>query len=155
LSHECLAFKRGTVDERPQAAKRPVELLRSVQIVIAERGSAKVLVHRQDRCAPQWANLWTFPFFEVSSGDRSKSRVRKWIEEQLGFATSPEYLTSEGKYSITRYRFRYVATKVQVTRLSRRVLPPAYSWVENSRLVELAMPAPHRRLSKEQFEPET
>ena len=155
LVHQCLAFKRGTVDERPQAAKRPIELLRSVQIVIAERGSAKVLVHKQDQRAPQWANLWTFPFFEVSAGDPSKSRIRKWIEEQLGFATSPEYLTSEGKYSITRYRFRYVATKVRVTRLSRRALPPEYSWVETSQLGELPMPAPHRRLSKEQLEPET
>src|SRR6202142_1335662 len=136
LKPQCLAFKRGTVDERPLAARRPVELLRLVQIVIAERGPAKVLLHRQDAGAPPWANLWTFPFFEVISGNPSKSRARKWLEEQLGFTTSPKYLTSKGKYSITRYRFRYIATRVLVTRLSRRTLPPTFSWVERSHLSE-------------------
>ncbi len=152
LSKQCLAVKRGTVGERPQVASRPNELARTVQIVIAERGRLQVLVQKQDQHAAHWANLWTFPYFEIGSGDPGQSR--KWLGRQLGLSTSPEIATSQGKYSITRYRFKYVAVKVKVTRSSRRALPPHYSWVESARLGELAMPAPHRRLSREQFETE-
>jgi A/G-specific adenine glycosylase len=152
LNNQCLALKRGTVDERPQVAHRPDELARTVQIVIAERGRAKVLLHQQDEHAAHWANLWTFPFFEVGSGDPGKSR--KWLASQLGLSTSPEIVTSRGKYAITRYRFSYFAVKVKVTQSSRRPLPPGYSWIETSQLSELPMPAPHRRLSRAEFEPE-
>ena len=150
LRGQCLAFQNGRV-ERPQVARRPSELRKKVQIVLARRGSSQVLLLKQDRSAAHWANLWTFPYFEVTATDRGFSKARDWLTTQIECKTSEGALVSEGKYSVTRYRIAFVAVEMRVTLPHSQPLPPDYVWAHYNQLHRLAMPAPHRRLANEHF----
>jgi A/G-specific adenine glycosylase len=152
LTRQCLARKDGRVEERPQPTPRPSELKKTVQIILARRGTGQVLLQKQDQSASHWANLWTFPFIEGNSLHPPFSQVRNWLAARLHCGTSPGTVVSTGKYSITRFRFTYVVVQVRVTKIPRKVLPPSYAWIDLPNLCDLAMPAPHRRLAKECFE---
>lgn len=55
-----------------------------------------------------------------------------------------------GKYSITRFRFSFVAVQALVPRAAQlHTRSDRYSWVTREQLLRLPMPAPHRRVAQE------
>jgi A/G-specific adenine glycosylase len=152
LSRQCLAHKLGRASERPGVAQRPPELQKDVFIVLATRGQSHVLVLKQAKLAVHWADLWTFPYFERVSPSPPASQVRRWISEQLQCTAKTPGAAVTGKYSITRFRFTYIAVQAKIVQLSPSGLPPIYSWKSPQQLGELAMPAPHRKLAQAFFQ---
>ena len=150
LRKHCRAYKFGRVEQRPQIARNP-SIRKKVHIVLARRNVSQVLVHKRDRHARPWANLWTFPYFESGAPDENFELIRTWLVETLRCRPTTLVVVSEGKYSITRYNIAYTVIEATVSTSSRSRLPTSYAWIDATRLKEIVMPAPHRRLALAHF----
>ncbi len=152
LRRTCRAYAHGHVMQRPQVMRRTGSISKRVHILVARRASAEVLLHERARDATPWANLWTFPTFEGRSAGERLGQVRDWLLEHLHCQPTKWGLVAKGQYSVTRFRVTYAAVEVRLPALTRTRPPQGYKWVKGSRLGELVMPAPHRRLAAELFE---
>ena len=149
LRRQCLALKCGSVEQRPEMARSKGATRREVHILLVRQGRSRVLVQEREPKSTHWANLWAFPYVEITSPDTRYAAARAWAKAQLGRDATNVTAVTEGKYAITRFRFEYTALALDVSVNPKKKLPSGYAWVEHAQLHELAMPAPHRKLVKQ------
>jgi A/G-specific adenine glycosylase len=151
LRRTCRAYTLGHVTQRPQMVRRTGSVAKRVHILIARRGRSEVLLHQRDRDTTPWATLWTFPYFESPSQAERLRQIRDWLREQLHCREAKLNLVAEGRYSVTRFRVSYAAVEVPMPASTHSSPLRDHKWVKASRLGELVMPAPHRRLATKLF----
>lgn len=180
LRRQCKAFANHTVQLRPTPVRRATPTDQQVTIAIISCDE-RILVERQPADASRWAGLWTFPNWPCADGDDAEQAVEHWLQHKLkinlatdrapiGIAprkqngqqspgkknrsVSPQTALSilmRGKYTITRFRFSFVAVQALIprgTQVPMAPLPGDCSWVTRQQLLELPMPAPHRRVAR-------
>jgi A/G-specific adenine glycosylase len=171
LRSRCKALANATVELRPSPIRRTAPTDHRVLIAIVSLNS-RILVEQQPAQAPRWAGLWTFPNWQCADFDNPEKSVAQWLQRELALATSPRRATRpeaarskrppasppdapgivlRGKYSITRFRFSFIAVQALVPRaaqLRMANLPDHYAWVTREQLLQLPMPAPHRRVAR-------
>ena len=147
LRRGCRSLANDHVDQRPSPTKRTTPTARKVVVTVVFLGN-RVLLQQQSPSAPHWAGLWTFPFSECRSLENPEALATRQLTDTLQLPASNLAILTQGKYTITRFRFSYVAVQALVPRATRVPTPDGYTWVTRRRLLELPMPAPHRRLAR-------
>jgi A/G-specific adenine glycosylase len=146
LRRVCRSLANNHVDQRPSPTQRTTPTARKVLVTVVFLGN-HVLVQQQGTRAAHWAGLWTFPFTECRSLENPEALATRQLTDNLHLPASNLSILSQGKYTITRFRFSYVAVQALVPRATRVPTPDGYTWVTRRKLLELPMPAPHRRLA--------
>lgn len=146
LRRDCRSLANDHVAQRPSPAKRITPTGRKVLITVIFLGN-HVLVQQQAASATHWAGLWTFPFSECLSLENPEALATRQLTDDLHLPKSRLSVLAQGKYTITRFRFSYLAVQALVPRATRVPTPNGYTWVTRRKLLELPMPAPHRRLA--------
>ena len=146
LRRVCRSLANDHVDQRPSPGKRTTPTERKVVVTVVFLGN-QVLLQQQAASAPHWAGLWTFPFSECRSLEHPEALATRQLTDSLHLPASHLSILAQGKYTITRFRFSYVAVQALVPRATRVLTPDGYTWVTRRKLLELPMPAPHRRLA--------
>ncbi len=142
LATACTAFHDGRTDELPRMAKpRASVALDEVALVITD-GTRVLLVQRGD--GEWWTGLWDFP------------RAAPPLGPLLRVARREGRLLGEVRYGVTHHRVRVDVVQVATERptVVDRAFPAfakepaAVKWHPLSRLAQLAMPSPARRIAE-------
>jgi A/G-specific adenine glycosylase len=143
VAKACVARKQGLTARLPELPERRAATeVRTAAVLV--RNGAKVLVRRVPEGAPRWAGLTTFPFVELAEGETSRAGAERAAREVGLRVTAGEQLAVV-RHTITRFRIT-----LEVLEASKRsgAVGAGARFAETSKLAELAMPAPHRKLAR-------
>jgi A/G-specific adenine glycosylase len=146
LRQQCRALADGHVELRPSLVRRTSPTEHRVLLALVSR-AGRILVEQQPSDATRWAGLFTFPYWDCKDFDDPIAAAARHLTS-LHIKPSQLEVFARGKYTITRFRFSFVGIRALVPRGARLRAGNQYSWVTQQQLLELPMPAPHRRVAQ-------
>ena len=141
LKANCLAFQQGKTEEFPKKGKKiPTTFLhRLVLIITSERG---ILVKRGEE-GKVMADLWEFPYLEVSQPIEDIKRWHAKVENHLSLTLTYQESLSEVSHGFTRYKaflYPHIWHTSKTNKLS------GYEWVQKKELGRKPFSSGHRRV---------
>ncbi|MDW7773864.1 MAG: A/G-specific adenine glycosylase [Desulfobulbaceae bacterium] len=144
----CLAFRAGTVADRPVPGSRQgkIDIDMACTIINVEN---KIFI-QQRRYDDVWGGLWEFPGGRLKDGESPAAAAVRELHEETGFqAEKPEPF-----HTVTHFYTRYRVTLhsfVTGIRRGTNIEPKLtaalqYRWVTRQELDQYPFPAGHRRL---------
>jgi len=146
LSGFCLAFKRGTVGERPVTVKaKRITTVHRVAGIILHRGRFLLLQRRE---SDLWGGLWEFPGGKLDEGEGSETVAKKILN-----CTGLKVDVVDPITTVTHHYTRYRSTLhcFHCTLKGDDVEPTLngaedYRWVSRDELERFGLPAGPRKL---------
>lgn len=147
LKTNCLAFKQNRVGDLPRKGKKsPTTLLyRLVAIIQSDRG---ILLKKGGK-GKVMADLWEFPYFEVSQPIQEGILWQTELETTLSLPLLYQRSFSTLSHSFTRYKAFLYPHLWQATDVSD---PRGYEWVSFDLLLKKPFSSGHRRILKAYIE---
>lgn len=149
LSGNCLAFKRGTVGDRPQKDAAPGSILIEMATGILMSGGKLFIQQRQNDDI--WGGLWEFPGGRLEQGEEPADCVVREYREETGFQVIAGRKITTVSHCYTRYRV--VLHCFPVFLVDRRLQPKPvltaaqdFRWLEPVELKLYGFPAGHRKM---------
>ncbi|WP_284452730.1 A/G-specific adenine glycosylase [Parachlamydia acanthamoebae] len=141
LSSSCLAYRSGTVSERPvKSAKIKVEkLFRMVPIIQYEQ---KVLVKRGKK-GEIMSDLYEFPYFEKNLESIHIQELKEIISHEFRLNVTHIFSMDAVTHGFTRFHVTLFPEFFQASSLS---LVEGYQWLEMTELEKLAFSSGHRKI---------
>jgi len=149
LSENCLALRRGLVEQRPALPKReePVHIGMGTAVI---KHHGLFFVQKRE---PQgvWAGLWEFPGGQIEPGETPEETTVREVREETGFEVVLQGKLAVIRHSYTKYRVTmhaFLAGFPEGTLPPKPALTAATSsrWLPFEALSELAFPTAMRKL---------
>ncbi len=145
IAAECVARATGRVRDLPQLPKKAPPTPLRFAVLLARRGG-RVLVERQAESARWWAGLWTFPYAPVPDG-ADPAVIAAGVVQERGLAGGKGRVLPELRHTITRFRITLAPVEVGLSGRQDPRWDLVSRFCTPAELQDLAMPAPHRKLS--------
>ena len=134
---QCLAFKKGRVNELPNLGKREAATARHFMAFAVEHHGHYLV--RQRPAGVVNGHLWEFPNVECN-GQRDPEKLFK---ELFGLPAINLHPLGSIKHSITRYRMTLESYRGQLKQVSAK---QSGSWLKPAQLQALAFTSAHKKL---------
>lgn len=144
LKEDCVALRDGRVEELP--TPRPGKPLpeRSTLMLLLENGSGEILLQRRPPVGI-WASLWSLPEAD------DHEQARQWFSTHLHGDYDHAEPLAEILHSFSHYRLRMQPLLWRALAAQERVREnDDLRWVARGDLVSLGLPAPIRKLLRDQ-----
>ena len=141
LKLSCQAYQKGLATSLPVNSKKTKieHLHRAVAVVNCD---SSYLVSRGERGAIM-SDLYEFPYFDISEGEFSPTRVKKKVEANLLLDVVHKITLDEVTHSFTRYHVRLYPILFHCQEMKEI---EGFSWLTQSALQKLAFSSGHRRI---------
>lgn len=134
---DCIALREGRTASLPTPRTRRRPQHREVQLLIIERGREVLLERRPS--SGVWPELWSVP--EAATNDDPIAVIR----DRIGLIATSSATLDPVRHQFTHFTLTLRPTKLRTNRTTGK-LPSAWRWLEKRALMQVAMPAPIRRL---------
>ncbi len=144
LREDCVALREGRVEELP--TPRPGKPLpeRSAFMLLLENGSGEILLQRRPPVGI-WASLWSLPEAD------DHEQARQWFSAHMHGDYDHAEPLAEILHSFSHYRLRMQPLLWRALAAQERVREnDDLRWVARGDLVSLGLPAPIRKLLRDQ-----
>lgn len=142
LQQCCVAFKENRVDQLPTVKHRkPLPKKETIFLMLMHR--QKLLLEKRP-ASGVWAELWCPPAIE------NEMDVAVYCHNQLGIKTQLPIKLPTLNHQFTHYKLRIHSLLLQVVS-STLIQPDKFIWMKPSDALEQAIPAPVRKLIKQNF----
>lgn len=141
LKFSCQAFAQGKAKELPVKSVKSVthSLFRAVAVVIC---NDHILVGQGEK-GKLMADLFEFPYCEISNAEMDSEKQRKMIKEKLNLALTWQKTLPQVKHSFTRYRALLIPQLYQTKNLKE---VEGFEWHDLEALKKLPFSSGHRRI---------
>lgn len=143
LTANCLAYQKGLTTALPKKGKKmPTTFLhRLVVIIQSEQG----LLLKQGEKGKVMADLWEFPYLEVSQPVSDPLKWQQEIEKTFSLSLTYQASLPEVSHGFTRYKaFLYP----HLWQAQSSLTLPSYEWVPMKKLMQKPFSSGHRRILK-------
>jgi A/G-specific adenine glycosylase len=141
IAERCVARREGLVEQLPNLGERAEATARRFAAGVIERNGA--LLIRQRPSGIVNAHLWEFPNVELPM-KAAPSALRKSFEAELGCAFDALTPLVTVNHTITRYRIRLEAFRIQLNGTMPRA--SIGQWVSRNDIEKLPFTSAHRRI---------
>ncbi|HTV25353.1 MAG TPA: A/G-specific adenine glycosylase [Polyangiaceae bacterium] len=144
----CRALEQNRVLEYPESSARPAVTQERRALALVRR-QGRVLVVRAPADAARWAGMWQFPDVRVDADGAASAALEAGVARATGVRIGVGERAFGVRHQVTRFR---IDIDVFICRaLGGRARAVEYAevrWHDVDALVELPMPAAHRRIAK-------
>ncbi|MBW3622089.1 MAG: A/G-specific adenine glycosylase [Armatimonadetes bacterium] len=147
VSDFCEAFRRGEQERYPEAApQRPQEQVQMVCGVIVREDDGRVLLV-QPATEGRWGGLWQLPNAPLGDGEGYRERLARLLDG-MGLEAGTLQPVTEVRHGITRFSITLQAFECRCEGAGEPQPGSPSRWSTREELMELPLPAPHRRVVK-------
>ncbi len=142
VAGDCVARREGRVDELP--APRPARVLpqRALRVLLLEHAGSLLLEKRPP--VGIWGGLWSLPELPLADDVAAHCRERFSARVTVRDALPPI------EHAFTHFRLTLHPQRVRVRHWSAKLERPGWIWLSPADALVAALPAPIRRLLREQ-----
>jgi A/G-specific adenine glycosylase len=146
LASCCVARSKGLVDRLPELTKRPSATpVTMVAGIVRRRG--RLLLVRPGEQSRWWAGLWQLPNGQVHSGESHDAAVRRVVRDVCSLELRATQSLGSERHAVTRFRIvLHAYAGLGPTGRLRPAAGTAAAWKSPHEVIQVGMPAPHRRL---------
>lgn len=135
--------------ELPESRSRAAVTKEEHSLAIV-RKREKFLVVRTPLTAQRWAGLWVFPSACLAPGQSGKQALHAHLTEHFNWVPTIGTPLMSLRHFVTRFDIALQVFEVQCpAETTGPVMPGTSQWCSRSKLRQLAMPAPHRKIEKQ------
>jgi A/G-specific adenine glycosylase len=140
VQQQCVAFRRGVVDELPVKSKK-IKIERISRMVAIIQSGSFFLV-RKEKNGKIMSDLYEFPYFPLSESFPHSSLKDK-VREELDLDVKEKEQLQEEKHSFTRYQVKLFPVLFSC---AEKKEIPGWNWHSYEELIQLPFSSGHRRI---------